>query len=282
VCAVDIWTWSLPLTHSSSTSETARIFVGDDPDPFLINADLICNASPYFAKAFRGEFSEAESMQITLQQVDRSTVSDFLDWVRAAPKPRTIRQSVGERPPSPPVLEHPVKLAPLVRLWVFADKHRVPKLQNQAMYRIASLYPHYDGCNIQPSLIDYVYHNSQSDSPLRRIMVDFAATKMDPGFYSENVSDLHVEFLEDLCLTQMQLAREGSQGSLIYALQYYVSENLQDLRDPNSWQQREARDSTVPHDLRQSATAGRLAERQILVPRRPRQPKQKTKYPFEL
>jgi hypothetical protein len=274
----------LLLTLCSPLPETAQIFVDEDPDPFLINLDLICEV-PYFANAFRGAFTESESKTITLRDVDRSTVSDFLDWVRALPKPRTRRERTLGPPHSPRRLEHPSRLAPLVKLWVFADKYRVPKLQNQAMAKIADLYSVYDGKNIQPSLIGYVYDNSQLDSPLRRIIVDFAAAKMHPDFYSEIVSELHVEFLEDLCLAQMKLARQEDpyrQVSPIHSLLYFVSENTQDERDPDAAQQREARENTNPRNLSQFATIEQLAQRKLLVPRRPRQPKEERKFPGEI
>ncbi|KAF2433527.1 hypothetical protein EJ08DRAFT_676700 [Tothia fuscella] len=258
----------MPNPKERKDTQTARILIGDSPEPLFIDLDLICETSPFFANAFRGSFRESEEKEIMLGEVERESIVDFLHWLKTRDKAKDGRQ-----------LSHPTKLWPLLKLWVVADMYKVPELQNQAMFRIAKLYHTYNGKNIQPEVLEYVYEHSGTGSPIRRVMLDFAAGKMDTTFYSQNSNVLPLEFSQELCLLQMTRARQfETEIPEINAVAYYVAEDHLDMHE---WQQ-SWRDYTPADQLSQPASPEQLASRPILTPRRKATVYQGVYYPEEL
>jgi hypothetical protein len=178
--------------------QVATILVGPSRIKFRVPVHVLTDQSPFFAKAFQGPFKEAETKVMELPDDEPETFARFKAWVRLArTKPDCVAIADTE-------VKNHMKILDLAKLWVFAEKVRVPILQNTVMSYIVDRYKDYNGRNIALDTFNYVFDNTTEHSQLRRVFVDFVVHNMDREWYDEHKGGLHVEFIEDLCLSHDQ------------------------------------------------------------------------------
>jgi hypothetical protein len=152
---------------------TINILSGDgEKKPVFVHKNYICEYSKYFRVAFHDGFAETDAQEIDLEETDPQTFNRFLHW--------TYHQSLPTSELGPNHFNKNVKL------WIFADKYIVPKLQNYIMTIIMeSLYgalarsdPRNLGASVTQqsnALLEYVYKNTPESSRLRHVLVDYLA-----------------------------------------------------------------------------------------------------------
>lgn len=123
---------------------------------------LLANSSPWFAKALDVRFREGRNCTLHLPEESSEVVEHFLYWLFNG----TLALSDNVDSAQVDVVHHAQLLA--TRLWIFGDKHFLPRLQNQAMkllHRLLQLaFP-------TISMIAEAYNNSPPESGLRKIML---------------------------------------------------------------------------------------------------------------
>jgi hypothetical protein len=275
----------LILSRLPPLPERARVIVG--LRSFDVEQDLLSSVSPFFQKAFQGPWIEAGTRTITLTDTDPETFAHFLEWLRSneattvknQPSSNYFPDSYKDLPDRS--LDKELRLMPLLRLWVLSDVLQTSSLQNDAMKLIANKYHNYDGKNIFTDVFDYVYENTPPRSALRRILVDFASYKMTYEFYEQNRTNLHGDFLEDLCSVFINLNRGfaavDQKEGLIFAGMYYVPSEISAAGRTGDEQKTK---STEQKRRKQLDNAAQLATRKILKPKL-RKP-QKYSQPTEL
>jgi hypothetical protein len=67
--------------YSVFGSEVARIEVGPDREPFTIHVELLCFRSPFFRKALKGSFQEAQTRVMPMPDDDVDAFSRFELWL---------------------------------------------------------------------------------------------------------------------------------------------------------------------------------------------------------
>jgi hypothetical protein len=67
--------------YSVFGSEVARIEVGPDREPFTIHVELLCFRSPFFRKALKGPFQEAQTRVMPMPDDDVDAFSRFELWL---------------------------------------------------------------------------------------------------------------------------------------------------------------------------------------------------------
>jgi hypothetical protein len=108
-----------------------------------------------------------------------------------------------------------------MKLWILADKLIIPALQNQAMDIITSSFiPRIH--EFTPVFSDYLYSNTDPESQLRRMVIDFVARFMPPGHFRKHKDDWNSELLRDVCCLFMDQVRGASNIHFLF-WSYYVA-----------------------------------------------------------
>jgi hypothetical protein len=91
-----------------------------------------------------------------------------------------------------------VNAAPnLCKLWVLAEKLLIPRLQNQVIDRIEATRDEFNV--IYPYSVKYVWENTASDSPLRRLFIRHCAWVLDGSWFRSHPEELPHEALIEIC-----------------------------------------------------------------------------------
>lgn len=146
-----------------TTDELVSLYVDGVMEPYKVQRSLLTQASPWFVKALDERFQEGQNLKLEFPDTKQETLEFFLRWLFKPTEPwPPYKLSEMSRQ-----LLHDQQLA-AVRLWIFADKHFIPALQDVAMRNLfeflRSAYPQID-------TVYEAYENSQSTSPLRKIMM---------------------------------------------------------------------------------------------------------------
>ncbi|KAE9376554.1 hypothetical protein N431DRAFT_288501, partial [Stipitochalara longipes BDJ] len=107
------------------------ILVGDDSElrPFTLHKDILCKDSPFFDRAFNGNFKEGETQTMILEDIEPSIFGLFLCWLYSGD---IAQRKVGEKEEET-LNQTPVQLA---KLWILAERFMMPKLQNSVINEI--------------------------------------------------------------------------------------------------------------------------------------------------
>jgi hypothetical protein len=84
----------------------------------------LCKSSPFFDKAFNGDFWEAETQTMILEDIEPSIFGLFICWLYSGYVALRKVGLEGEET----LTQTPVQLA---KLWVIAERLVLPKLQNR-------------------------------------------------------------------------------------------------------------------------------------------------------
>ena len=85
----------------------------------------------------------------------------------------------------------------LWKLWVLAEKLLIPRLQNQVIDRIEATRDEFNV--IYPYSVKYVWENTASDSPLRRLFIRHCAWVVDGSWFRSHPEELPHEALIEIC-----------------------------------------------------------------------------------
>jgi hypothetical protein len=89
----------------------------------------LCKSSPFFDKAFNGDFWEAETQTMILEDIEPSIFGLFICWLYSGYVALRKAGLKGEET----LTQTPVQLA---KLWVIAERFMLPKLQNRVIDEI--------------------------------------------------------------------------------------------------------------------------------------------------
>jgi hypothetical protein len=139
-----------------------------------VHKDLICSISPYFKAAFTSGFQECESGAMKLETVEVETFDLFYNWLYGR---SLLDDGCDEFEPRPTEQI-------LLQLYVFAGMAQIPLLKNvtlRAFYETVKLEANPSTGNIilAPATLAYVWENTTESSPLRRMVLDLCAWKLD-------------------------------------------------------------------------------------------------------
>jgi hypothetical protein len=167
--------------------------VGTDLQGFGIHKRLICDVSPYFKAAFCSGFEEAKTGAMKLETITVEVFNLFYIWLYS--QKRWVEASQDS--------EHEQR--DLLELYVFADMVQIDALKRATLQRI-----HGDISNITdefsshyylpPSSLAYVWENTPSSSPLRRLLVAVCVwiVDADVSFVNRYAPELTVEICFDI------------------------------------------------------------------------------------
>ncbi|KAL8822219.1 MAG: hypothetical protein Q9191_007044, partial [Dirinaria sp. TL-2023a] len=175
------------------------IKVGPEKTEFGIHKGVLCNASPFFRAALEGGFKETVEQTLELPEaaVDAFKLFQFWLYSRRFEKPSAYADTEET-------------WTSFVQLYIFAEVHGMPELQNDVMDILCALFEL--GYPFDWSAITDVYKDCPSNSPLRRVIVDMCVRLplSKAGWFQEDVlSSYPIEWLRDVILAQDYLLTYG-------------------------------------------------------------------------
>ncbi|KAI4745260.1 hypothetical protein E4T50_04371 [Aureobasidium sp. EXF-12298] len=163
------------------------LIVGKEKKAYTLHKDLLCFNSDYFRAAFNGSFKEAAERKLELPGVDKDVFEAAQLWfyTRNLQLPTDNTYNF------------------LVDLWIFADQHQIPLLQNQIMDRIFAKCLQSNIFN--PAVVPTVYAQTTTGSSLRKAVIEILAwttrIESEPGaFLSGLATDWTNESFIDLVI----------------------------------------------------------------------------------
>ena len=178
------------MTCRFSDIQMVRLVAGQEKTEILVHENVLFEASPVFKAAFTSKFKESSERAIYLPD-DDATLMDILIRSLYAPESRpngidTIMQSL--------------------RVYVLADKYDIVKVKNKIcedVYLLLFYPPDLSACGIPMSTVQFVYENTTSTAPMRRLLVDWFVYTVKASWFSEEVGRRWLlalpEFAADAC-----------------------------------------------------------------------------------
>ena len=111
---------------SPNGSTTIVIFVGSSRQKFVVHKSFLCHHSPYFQKSLNGQFQEAQTGVVNLDDVDIHAFGLFVDWLY------TGQTNEAKTKPS----KGKITWEEATELWILADYLQIPTLQNHTVKMI--------------------------------------------------------------------------------------------------------------------------------------------------
>ena len=191
------------------SKELTIIINEDDPQTtatFTVPEGLLTEHSKFFKAACRDASGEAATV-IKLPQVDPDTFRAYLFWIhRRELAFSNISESQGVSASD----LYPISLA-LANLWLLADRLTTTKLRNAVigeLGRILMTLDHTQGSTIEifpPSMTVLIWPTTTKGRSLRRLVVDYYASKVPIAQVEEHIHEFHPEFVEELTQKIVQM-----------------------------------------------------------------------------
>jgi hypothetical protein len=120
-----ILTMRLMSARALSDEHLITLSVEGNEKTYKVQRTILLQASSWFQKALSEQYQEGSSKKINFLETDPQTVENFLYWLITGSSPFATEGELED-------IRQPQDLA-ATRLWIFADKLFIPKLQNIAM-----------------------------------------------------------------------------------------------------------------------------------------------------
>lgn len=161
---------------------------------FLVHEHILCKASPVLRAAFQGNFSEAGTKTMSVDDLDADMVNQFVKWLYR-----------GKRLPVKPDTQEAEQLwyLSMARLVVVADVWQIDGLEEDVIDRLVS---HHTLTDKPPqwTVVEFAYASTGNLSYLRRWIVAWYTENIDFTFYesssTRSILALLPEFTNDLSM----------------------------------------------------------------------------------
>jgi hypothetical protein len=187
--------------------ELSIIINEEDPQTtanFTVPEGMLTEHSSFFKAACR-DASPATARVIKLPQVDPDTFGAYLFWIQGGMIAFNITsQSVSASDLYPVSLE-------LAKLWLLADRLTTRKLRQDvmvALHRALLALDHTQGnpaAIFPPSMIMLIWSATAPGRSLRRMVVDYYATKVSISLVEEHFEEYHPDFVQELTQKIMEI-----------------------------------------------------------------------------
>jgi hypothetical protein len=126
------------------------------PRKYCVHKDVITNASPYFMRVFDGQFKEAETKDLWLEDQDIAVIDLLLQWVYGG---GGVREPGDE--------DRCDDVYSLLQLYVLANKICTERLMNDVMDILKEYFFDY---NILEDMVIYTFKGTSEQSPMRKLL----------------------------------------------------------------------------------------------------------------
>jgi hypothetical protein len=172
---------------SSNPAALVTLYVGNKNDglKLVIHKDFACHYSPVFEKAFNSVFVEGQTQTYVLHGTTKEAAQLLVYWIytqtldMAAVKETAVKDSLT-----------------IFQLWVLADNLIIPRLHNALLREILA---RRTALNETPTgSLGYLYANTATGSPLRRLMVHLCCNYLDVNWFTNHSTQFPKEMLTEV------------------------------------------------------------------------------------
>jgi len=196
--------------------------IGKNEEKFFVHKTFVCHYSPVLRAAFNSTFLESQTQTYGLDNISREAFQFFAEWLYMQKIDVVQLREEYDRAPENKAEQGKEEFA-LHELWVFGDKFSIPALQNLAMKAINDISNKWN--MISTEYMQYVWANTQVDSPLRRYYMKRCVYSLGENFVKEEPSSFTLEILVDLTSYLMSL-RTREVGAARFRLTLKLTEFL--------------------------------------------------------
>ncbi|KAH7363881.1 hypothetical protein BKA65DRAFT_472250 [Rhexocercosporidium sp. MPI-PUGE-AT-0058] len=152
--------------------QLVTLFAGMSPNRFVVHKDFACHYAPVLEAAFNGKFIEGHTQVYKFQDTGEEAVRLLVHWLYTQKLDTIVLNDLHKQGGSENHSKHlNSQSRAMVELWVLCERLLIPRLQNEIITEIERVRKHTQVISI--SNLKYVYENTPSDSPLRRVHVDY-------------------------------------------------------------------------------------------------------------
>lgn len=132
------------------------LYVGEKKTHWMIHKELLCYRSSFFRKAFQEDGKEeSQSKTMNLPDEDDEPFNQFVGWLYSGCVKVPSEES---------------DLTPIFDLYLMGEKWEIEGLQDETLETVRDFYHRNE---TYPGLrrVQYIYANTQADSPMRHLLV---------------------------------------------------------------------------------------------------------------
>ena len=149
------------MVYSDLYKTVVTVYVGPDSYAFTVYKELLCHDSPFFKAALEGSFKEGDEQTVSLPDDEVETFKIYQTWLN------TLQLRYN--------FDHEEWWLCFAKIWVFADKIGSPTLKNRTVDALCATINSNDRLDWpSPRAVYYTFDNTSSDSPLRKLAVNYA------------------------------------------------------------------------------------------------------------
>ncbi|KAI9699367.1 MAG: hypothetical protein M1836_002978 [Candelina mexicana] len=141
------------------TNSMVDIYVGPDSSRWHLHEKLLCYHSEFFSKTFYGDYKSSHTKSFGLPDEDDRSFGLFVGWLYS----KNVSVPHEEK-----------EIGPLLDLSLMADKWKIEKLAEDTMEAVRMFY-HNNEMYPYLSRVQYIYANTEPESPMRHMMVESVA-----------------------------------------------------------------------------------------------------------
>lgn len=135
------------------------LYIGPEATHWILHEKLLCHYSHFFRQTFYGSNKSSQTKDFGLPDMDDEPFELFVGWLYS----RALRYPEEER-----------AIGPLLDLYLMSEKFEIAKLGEDVVETVRAFYHNNE---TYPGLrrVQYVYANTDEDSPMREMMVGAVA-----------------------------------------------------------------------------------------------------------
>jgi len=146
--------------HELLSRTMVDIYVGPDNAHYILHEKLLCYRSPFFAKIFyNGNKKESQTKDLGLPDEDEGPFNLFVGWLYSGILPTP---------------QHESDMGPLLEVYLMAEKWGIESLRDEVVETVRTYY-HLSGSYPGLRRVQYIYAETDADSPMRTLLVDSVA-----------------------------------------------------------------------------------------------------------
>jgi len=186
---------------------------------------LVVYFSPLLSKALNHPHvrsSDGPALIYIIEDTTEGAFALFMEWMYSNSQTLNIKSNKPDTLPLSVSTDAVLEGSSFIQLWILADRLMIPNLQNTAMELILQMTLIYRTVWINE--ITSIYNNTSKNSPLRQVLMDQGAWKLNEESIKQNPDFFSFESLIDIaCACRKLLTTQSIQPSLSIA-DYKVEE----------------------------------------------------------
>ncbi|KAK5733563.1 hypothetical protein LTR17_009551 [Elasticomyces elasticus] len=189
----------------SNYLDVMTILADSDETPFVVHTDVLCKKSSFFKAACSKNWESGKQGTIKLPTIEPGTMKSYIHWLYTSQVDLDWVSPAGT--PEPVLTPKPSATFALFKLYVAADMFLNVTLKNAVTDLLVDRVKAstFRGTS---STYTYVWENTSPEASLRKLILDYTASRTGSTSLKESGQDLSQEFLHSLSVRLLALLKK--------------------------------------------------------------------------